>query len=172
MNLNESSAPPVSRELRELRELDLEAIALFINFLRLIGLPKSIGEIYGLLFASPKPLATDDLMQRLKISAGAASQGLKLLKSLGAVKVVYQPGDRRDHYTADIELSKFATAFLKEELQPRMERAMERLQRMEKLLEELPPDEREATRERVVRLRHWIEKGQMLLPWAMRLLLN
>lgn len=156
----------------ELRELDLEAIALFINFLRLIGLPKSIGEIYGLLFASAKPLATDDLMQRLKISAGAASQGLKLLKSLGAVKVVYQPGDRRDHYTADIELSKFATAFLKEELQPRLERATERLRRMEQLLEELPPDEREATRFRVARLRHWIEKGQMLLPWAMRLLLN
>lgn len=156
----------------ELRELDLEAIALFINFLRLIGLPKSIGEIYGLLFASAKPLATDDLMQRLQISAGAASQGLKLLKSLGAVKVVYQPGDRRDHYTADIELSKFATAFLKEELQPRLERATERLRRMEQLLEELPPDEREATRVRVARLRHWIEKGQMLLPWAMRLLLN
>ena len=156
----------------QLRELDLEAIALFINFLRLIGLPKSIGEIYGLLFASAKPLATDDLMQRLQISAGAASQGLKLLKSLGAVKVVYQPGDRRDHYTADIELSKFATAFLKEELQPRMERAMERLQRMEQLLEELPPDEREATRVRVARLRHWVEKGQMLLPWAMRLLVN
>lgn len=163
---------PISSGTTELRELDLEAIALFINFLRLIGLPKSIGEIYGLLFASPHPLSSDDLMQRLKISAGAASQGLKLLKSLGAVKVVYQPGDRRDYYTADIELSKFATAFLKEELQPRLERATERLKRMEQLLEELPPNEREATRERVARLRHWIEKGQMLLPWAMRLLLN
>ena len=163
---------PTGSGTTELRELDLEAIALFINFLRLIGLPKSIGEIYGLLFASAHPLSSDDLMQRLKISAGAASQGLKLLKSLGAVKVVYQPGDRRDHYTADIELSKFATAFLKEELQPRLERATERLKRMEQLLEDLPPNEREATRERVARLRHWIEKGQMLLPWAMRLLLN
>ncbi len=29
---------------------------MFINFLKLIGLQKSIGEIYGLLFVSSKPL--------------------------------------------------------------------------------------------------------------------
>ena len=37
-------------------DLDIEAIELFINFLKLIGLPKSVGEIYGLLFVAPQPL--------------------------------------------------------------------------------------------------------------------
>ena len=91
---------------------------MFINFLRIIGLQKSIGEIYGLLFVSAKPLSTDDIMNRLEISLGAASQGLKLLRGVGAVKSVYSPRDRRDHFAADLELSKFATVFIKEELRP------------------------------------------------------
>ena len=54
---------------------------MFINFLRIIGLQKSVGEIYGLLFVSAKPLSMDDIMNRLDISLGAASQGLKLLRA-------------------------------------------------------------------------------------------
>ncbi|MBJ7259883.1 MAG: hypothetical protein JHD33_10130, partial [Chthoniobacterales bacterium] len=92
-----------------LTELEAEAIEMFINFLRLIGLPKSVGEIYGLLFVAPRSMAMDAIMKRLGISLGAASQGLKLLRSFGAVRVVYERGDRRDHYVADLELSRFAT---------------------------------------------------------------
>ena len=114
-----------------LTELEVEAIEMFINFLRLIGLPKSVGEIYGLLFVAPRPMAMDEIMTRLGISLGAASQGLRLLRSFGAVKVAYVPGNRRDHYVADLDLSNFAAVFLKEELRPRMNRALERIKRME-----------------------------------------
>ena len=155
-----------------LSELEIEAIDMFINFLRIIGLQKSIGEIYGLLFVSAKPLAMDDIMNRLDISLGAASQGLKLLRGLGAVKAVYSPGDRRDHFAADLELSKFATVFIKEELRPRVERALERIQHMESLLAEMPAEERQATSQRLVRLRHWLEKGERMLPWAQKFLVK
>src|SRR6266850_333181 len=85
-NNNEESAPSAG-----LSELEIEAVDMFINFLRIIGLQKSIGEIYGLLFVSAKPLSMDDITNRLDISLGAASQGLKLLRGLGAVKAVYSP---------------------------------------------------------------------------------
>ena len=117
-----------------LTELEIEAIEMFINFLKLIGLPKSVGEIYGLLFVSPRPLAMDEIVSRLGLSLGAASQGLKVLRSLGAAKAVYLPGARRDHFTADLELSKFATVFIKEELHPRIERALERIHHLESLV--------------------------------------
>ena len=39
-------------EKARLSELDIEAIEMFISFLKLIGLPKSVGEIYGLLFVA------------------------------------------------------------------------------------------------------------------------
>ncbi|MFZ0709420.1 MAG: hypothetical protein WAM53_05225 [Terrimicrobiaceae bacterium] len=159
-------------ERAQLSELEIEAIDMFINFLRIIGLQKSIGEIYGLLFVSTKPIAMDDIMNRLDISLGAASQGLKLLRSLGAVRTVYSPGARRDYFAADLELSKFATVFIKEELRPRVERALERIQHMESLLMKMPPDEREATRQRLTRLRHWLEKGEKMLPWALKFLVK
>jgi len=155
-----------------LSEIEIEAIEMFINFLKLIGLPKSVGEIYGLLFVSPQPLAMDDFMQRLQISLGAASQGLRLLRSFGAVKVVYRPGDRRDHYVADLQLSNFATVFIKEELQPRMERALKRIDRIESLALEQTPADREVTRVKIERLRHWLEKGQTMLPWILKFLVR
>ena len=151
-----------------LTELEVEAIEMFINFLRLIGLPKSVGEIYGLLFVAPRPMAMDEVMDRLGISLGAASQGLKLLRSFGAVRVVYERGERRDHYVADLELSRFATTFIKDELQPRIDMAAQRIRRMEESLADLPAKERRATRERIDRLKHWLDKGRKILPWLIR----
>jgi DNA-binding transcriptional regulator GbsR (MarR family) len=161
---------PLAEEVKQasLTELEVEAIEMFINFLKLIGLPKSVGEIYGLLFVAPRPMAMDDIVDRLDISLGAASQGLKLLRSFGAVRVVYERGDRRDHYVADLELSRFATVFIKEELQPRIDTAVERIRRMEESLADLPPKDRRATRQRIDRLKHWLDKGQKILPWLIR----
>ncbi len=42
----------------------------------------------------------DDLIERLNLSKGSASQGLKYLQDLGAVRAVYAGGDRRTHYEA------------------------------------------------------------------------
>jgi len=163
------SAPPTADiEKTSLSELEVEAIEMFINFLRLIGLPKSVGEIYGLLFVAPRPLAMDQIMDRLDLSLGAASQGLKLLRSFGAVRVVYERGDRRDHYVADLEMSRFATVFIKEELQPRIDTADERIRRMEEALVNLSPAERRATEQRIERLKHWLDKGRKILPWLIR----
>jgi len=166
--------PAAGREEKSagLSELEIDAIELFINFLKLIGLPKSVGEIYGLLFVSPRPLAMDELMERLQISLGAASQGLRLLRSFGAVKVVYRPGDRRDHYVANLDLSNFATVFIKEELRPRVERAVDRLQRMERLVDEMSPADRKEAQVKIERLRHWLEKGQKMLPWILKFLVR
>jgi len=155
-----------------LTRLDIEAIEMFISFLKLIGLPKSVGEIYGLLFVATKPLSMDDLIDRLQISLGAASQGLKLLRSVGAVKVVYTPGERRDHYVADLELSKFATAFIKEELNPRMQRAIERIERMEIEARGMDSEEQKIAFQRIERLKHWMERGQKMMPWILRFLVN
>lgn len=155
-----------------LSELEVESIEMFIGFFKLIGLQKSIGEIYGLLFVSPRALAMEEVVERLGISLGAASQGLKVLRGVGAVKAVYMPGDRRDHFVADLELSKFATAFIKEELQPRLDRALERIDAMEALAARMVPKERRATESRLERLKHWLERGEKMMPWILRFLVK
>jgi len=159
-------------EITALSEMEVESIELFIGFFKLIGLQKSIGEIYGLLFVSPRALPMDEIIDRLGISLGAASQGLKVLRGVGAVKTVYTPGDRRDHYAADLELSKFATAFIKEELQPRLDRALERIGTMETLASELDPAQQASTSERLERLKHWLKRGEMMLPWILKFLVK
>jgi DNA-binding transcriptional regulator GbsR (MarR family) len=167
------SPPRPTRPVPEpLSDLEVEAIDLFISFVRLFGLPKSIGEIYGLLFVSPRPVPMDQMMERLSMSKGAASQGLKLLRSFGAVKTAYVAGDRRDHYIADFELSRFATMFIKEELQPHLDSGLQRLERMERLLQALPEAEKGDALSRMARLRHWQEKGQMMLPLIAKFLVS
>ena len=155
-----------------LSDLEVESIELFIGFFKLIGLQKSVGEIYGLLFVSSRALAMDDIVRRLGISLGAASQGLKVLRSVGAVKSVYTPGDRRDHYVADLELSKFASAFIQEELKPRLDRALERIDTMQNLANEMEPEDRSVAGERLERLKHWLERGESMLPWLLKFLVK
>lgn len=159
-------------EVLPLSELEIESIEMFIGFFKLIGLQKSIGEIYGLLFVSPRALPMDEIIERLGISLGAASQGLKVLRSVGAVKTVYMPGDRRDHFVADLELSKFASSFIKEDLQPRLNRALERIETMESLAAGLEPDLQASAAERLERLKHWLERGEKMLPWILKFLVK
>ena len=155
-----------------LSNLEVESIERFIGFFKLIGLQKKVGEIYGLLFVSSRALAMDDIVRRLGISLGAASQGLKVLRSVGAVKSVYTPGDRRDHYVADLELSKFASAFIQEELKPRLDRALERIDTMQNLANEMEPEDRSAAEGRLERLKHWLERGESMLPWLLKFLVK
>ena len=159
-------------ETSALSELEVESIEMFIGFFKLIGLQKSIGEIYGLLFVSPRALSMEEIIDRLGISLGAASQGLKVLRSVGAVKTVYVPGERRDHFAADLELSKFATALIKEDLQPRLDRALQRIETMESLAEEMSPMDRAAAEERLEKLKHWLERGEKMLPWILKFLVH
>ena len=84
--------------IEPLTALETEIIDLFVQVSRVLGQPRSLAEIYGLLFISAQPLAMDDLIGRLNLSKGSASQGLKFLRNIGAVKMVYIPGDRRVHY--------------------------------------------------------------------------
>ena len=168
----EAAPAKLKTNKESLSDLEVESIELFIGFFKLIGLQKSVGEIYGLLFVSSRALAMDDIVRRLGISLGAASQGLKVLRSVGAVKSVYTPGDRRDHYVADLELSKFASAFIQEELKPRLDRALERIGTMQNLASEMEPEDRSAAGERLERLKHWLERGESMLPWLLKFLVK
>ncbi len=160
------------RSATSLSLLEIEAIDLFISMVRLMGMPKSIGELYGLLFVSPEALPMDALMERLNMSKGAASQGLKLLRSFGAVKMVYMVGDRRDHYLAEVDVSRFATAFIKGSIQPHLDSGLQRLERMEQFASQLPESRRLVAENRLARLRHWHEKGQSMLPWILKFLVT
>ena len=151
-------------------ELEREVIEAFVRIAGLLGLPRSIGELYGLLFISPRPLPMDELIRRLDLSKGATSQGLKQLRAFGAVRTVYIPGDRRDHFAAEAELRKLASGFLKEQVQPHLHNGQERLDRMMSLAEGVDPADAAFVRERLERLRQCRRRADQLLPILLRLI--
>jgi len=159
----------------ELSGLEVEVIDLFVNAVRLLGIPKSVGEIYGVLFISPKSLALDQLVDKLQISKGSASQGIKFLRSVGAVKPVYVAGERRDYYEAVAELKPLASGFIKKELMPHLENGVFRLERLQKLAQNggegsENEDDADFYQGRVERLEQWHNSANEILPFLKKFL--
>ncbi|MEM6910850.1 MAG: hypothetical protein AAF555_04635 [Verrucomicrobiota bacterium] len=150
----------------DLSALEVEVIDLFVGGVRALGLPKSIGEIYGLLYVSPEPLHLDRLIQRLRISRGSASQGVRFLRNLGAIQTNYIPGDRRDHYVAVAELKKLVSGFLESEIQPHLLSGKERLHHLGRTLTKNKGDRETAAflKGRVDQLRKWHRWANQVVP--------
>jgi len=150
-----------------LSELEQEVIDLFVRMAGVLSLPRSVGELYGLLFISPEPLCINDCMKKLNISKGSTSQGLKVLRSFGAVSTVYIPGDRHDFFQADAGLRQIVTGFVNEQVRPHLENGKDRLKRLDELVEDSDPEQKEFFEERVGRLKSWQKRANLLLPFAL-----
>ena len=146
------------------RDLEIESIDFFVRMMSMLGMPRSVGEIYGLLYFSTTPLPMDQIVSRLGISLGSASQGLKTLRSLKAVRTCYVPGDRRDHYLAETEFRRLFSNFIKEEIMPHMDSAKERIERMESSLPPLSKESEEFYKIRIEKLKRLTRAGGRLLP--------
>ncbi|MCZ6671559.1 MAG: hypothetical protein O7C75_01330 [Verrucomicrobia bacterium] len=108
MKIETKGRPPLD-------EIESAIIDIFIRATKILGYPKSIGEIYGLLYVADEPLCMEDIIQRLGISLGAASQGLKVLKGMKAVKSNHMIGKRREYYTAEFEVEELVNRYFREE---------------------------------------------------------
>ena len=92
--MNESAVAPKSLDSKARKDMVEAAGGLF----QALGLSRSAGQIYGLLYLSDKPLSLDDMVDLLSISKGSASMGTRHLASWGVIRQVWVPGDRRDFY--------------------------------------------------------------------------
>ena len=164
--------PPASEATVPLSEFELEAIDLFIRSVQVLGLPRSIGEIYGFLFAQAQPQPMEVLIRRLGISVGSASQGLKFLKNIGAVKVSLHPGDRREFFSAQTELRKLVVGLIKERIQPHLDNGGARIEMMAQAARKLPASERAVLLGRIDILKNWRWKASKALPFIVRFLSN
>ena len=68
------------------------------------GINRTVGQIYALLFVSPKPLNADELGEALGFSRSNVSMGLKELQSWNLVRLIHQPNDRREYFQAPEEM--------------------------------------------------------------------
>lgn len=155
----------------EMDPLERQVVAFFVDGVRVLGLPRSIGEIYGLLFISQTALSLDDLVHRLHISKGSASQGLRMLKSLGAVREAEGGAERRTYYQPAIELKRLAGGFIREQIRPHLESGKTKISRLaETTLDVDDPVRRKFLSERVERLETWMSSSGRILPVLQKLL--
>jgi len=151
--------------------LERQVLDVFVDGVKVLGLPRSIGEIYGLLFISPEPLSLDDLVQRLGISKGSVSQGLRALKGLGAVREAAGDGERRTYYEPAIELKRLVGGFIREQVRPHLESGKEKVRLLSTAAAaEEDPVRREFLCDRVERLDYWMNRGGKVLPVLQKLL--
>lgn len=153
-----------------LDDVELEVIELFVRMADLLNLPRSVGQLYGLLFISPDPLCLDDCRHRLSISKGSTSQGLNILRTFGALRVVCIPEDRKDYYVAETSLRKMAAGFAAEQIQPHVASGGERLERIRELLEERDGEEYERLDEKISHLENWRKRAEKVLPIVLKLI--
>jgi len=78
------------------------------------GINRTVGQIYALLYVQGKPLNADQIAEHLSFSRSNVSMGLKELQSWRLVKLLHQPGDRREYFEPPKDIWDIFKALLEE----------------------------------------------------------
>ena len=81
----------------------------------------------GFLFISREPLCQADFVERLSISKGSASQGLSMLKALGALNEATGPDSRRTYFEANLNLKRLVGGFIRNQIRPHLRSGEEKM---------------------------------------------
>lgn len=89
------------------------------------GISRTMAEIHALLYLSPDPLCTDDVMEQLQVSRGSASTNLRQLLNWGLIQREHRRGDRKEYFEAEKDVWLMFETIIRErrrrELQPIVE---------------------------------------------------
>lgn len=135
------------------------------------SLPRSVGSIFGLIFASADPIGLEDIIRKLEISRGSASMGLNFLLKMGAIQAIPPPGGtRRTLYEPEMSLRRLLDGVLQATILPHLNGSTVKIDQLAASLEELSPEEQAVLGKRLSTLRSWQSKARTLAPIAARVL--
>lgn len=140
--------------------LEQEVIRFWVDLGSELGFPRSIGEIYGVLFISEAPISADDLVDKLSISRSGAGQGLKILQEIGAIRRASNLSSRKEHYEIQTDLSILVRSFFNIRIFPKMS---ELNRQRHSLAEKITDHESPHLSQRFTKLDHWCEKSKPAL---------
>ena len=141
-----------------------DVVDFFVSAAELLGVPKSLAAIYGIVFASPVPLSFADIGARLDLSKGSVSQGLRALREVGAIQEVSKPTDPAELFTPDLELRRLIERYLSSRLDPQLKGGRDRLGALEARVALLPAADRRLLGPRLKKLQSWHTRTRALLP--------
>ncbi len=139
-------------------------VEFFVEAADLLGVPKSVAAIYGVIFAAPQPVSFSEIEASLEISKGSISQGLRVLQEVGAIKEVSAASDRAELFVPDLELRKLALRFMEQRLAKHLTPGAERIGELKRAV---PAANKVAAKEltrRLQSLQDWHTRVRQLLP--------
>lgn len=147
-------------------------VEIFVSVADVLGFARSLGEIYGLAYISERPIHLAEVCERLQMSKGSASQGLRTLRDLGALKTVEVAGDRRDFFAPEIKIRVLLHRLLAERLRPHLDRSAATVGGLERELAaaDMPAPTRKFRADRLLLLSAWRKRVSLFLPLIQRLL--
>ena len=140
------------------------------------GINRTVGQIYALLYVSPRALNADEIGEALAFSRSNVSMGLKELQSWRLVRLKHQPGDRREYFEAPSDVWEIFRVLAEERRRREIEPTLSMLRNA--LLESPTSDAERHAQERmremhdlIDRLMTWFDDVQRLAPeTAMKLM--
>lgn len=133
------------------------------------GINRTVGQIYALLFISPRALNADEIAETLEFSRSNVSMGLKELQSWRLVRLKHLPGDRREYFEAPSDVWEIFRVLAEERRRREVEPTLSMLRTA--LLQEPANDADRYAQERmrqmhdlIDRLVHWLDEVGKLAP--------
>ncbi len=148
----------------EVVAFEAQVVDFFVDAAEMLGVPKSVAAIYGIVFASPVPLSFAEIEARLDISKGSISQGLRVLRDVGALKEVSSDADRAELFDPDMEIRKLIQHFLEQRVQRQLNAGHEQLTVLSRLVPGGRSHDAGLLRARLKHLQGSHEKARALLP--------
>ena len=156
---NQPAYPPLAPHEVELTDF-------FVRMGAILGVQRSVAEIYALLYASPKPLDFDHIQGRLDMSQGSVSQGLKFLRDHGMILTLKEKGTKRERWEPTPSLAASLVNILRSQVLPSLEKSKPSLQSVLDSATARSADPEVI--ERIARLQRWnsraVELSALLLP--------
>ncbi|MFW6134257.1 MAG: GbsR/MarR family transcriptional regulator [Elusimicrobiota bacterium] len=97
-----------------------------------LSLSPIAGQIYGLLYMSPRPVSLNEMVEKLNISKGSASTNVRALESWNAVRKVWVDNTRKDYYEANPDTLSILTKRIKQGLKRRLDESKDKMEYIEK----------------------------------------
>lgn len=150
----------------EVVAFESQMVDFFVDAAELLGVPKSVAALYGMVFASTEPLSFSEITARLDFSNGSVSQGLRVLRDIGAIKVTTTDKDKLERFVPDLELRKLVARFLEQRLKKQLDAGSTRLVGLKRAI---PSGNKQAAIElnrRLQSLTDWHTRARQLMPIA------
>lgn len=143
---SETKGLQANPDLQEVHQSMLEGLSQLADY---FGFSKVMGQLYGILLLSPKPLCLDDMMERLSISKASVSMNMRTLEHMGMVRQVWLHGggDRRKYYEAVTDFWQIITNLLSSREMRDLERAINVMDENSEHLHTAMPDMQNSERE-------------------------